>query len=210
MLHSRGDRLSVETIAKINDILKIVEDELQSPCLIKIEPFTEQFSYKDSPIVIGQYKDVEIYDALPLYKDIEGIYPCTNREYSMSTEFNFEWVARTLYWNERFSKSARYSCRDGSCTAGVCRKCGKYKTDDADTYFNLNNIGINDSKHTECQICGEDWTKYKYYGIVLDQATLTVYKYSPVDKKDMKMKLLVNTYKGDNKTEIIAKFRPLR
>lgn len=211
-MHDTVDKLgnlSSETIAKLNAILKDVEEELQSPCLIKIEPFTKQKSHKDSSITVGHYKDVEIYDALPFYKDMEGIYKCTNRD-KFYPEFNYEWIAPSHYYNERFSHTARYNCRDGSCSAGVCRKCGKYKTDNADTYFNLDNVGINDTKHTACQICEDDWTKCKYYGVVLDHATLSVYKYAPVDKKDIKMKLLLNTYKVDNKTELIAKFRLLR
>ena len=174
--------LKTETINRLNKILNEIETELGNFCKINIVPLN------GSAITIGEYATIQVYDAVDHYLDLEGVYDISQ----YTDKFDIRSISNIIYkkyCDERFSNFERYSTRDGACIAGVCRVCNKCMKPDADTYFNLKNKGINDRSHTICQVCGEDWTKCRYYNTNIDYNKYAIY---------------------DNKKNLIAKFRPLR
>jgi|SRR5579862_583618 len=150
-----------ELYEKLNNLLKEIEADLGVDCKLEITPS------RLSPITIGEFNSVEIYDAIENYKELEGKYGDMNNLCDISKVAN---ILVEKYAEERFSRSERYNHRDGVEIVGVCKLCNQWKSPGANTYFNLTNDGINIYHekfifHKNCQFCDADWTIHKYYGL---------------------------------------------
>jgi len=175
------NKLSQQTLLKLQNALTDIENEIGDLCKIKIKHINTS---KHDTATVGDINIViEIYDAINEYTDLDGTYDRCN---DFCGKFNnmqvLDYILHKKYIEERFSHLCVYAGYKGNYKAGICRKCNNWKSvnHNVSTSFCLG-PGVNDPytlsgpSYTKCQACEVSWTNCKYYLTHVNYDNLSIY-----------------------------------
>ena len=190
------NKLSLQTLTKLNDVLNDIDNDLGNLCKIDIMQLNHiTFATSIHTISLGNTNiSLEIYDAIAEYKELEGIYDNFNDH----GHFNIEWLETMLhrnYNNERFSSIYTYDTYYSQ--AGICKNCNEWKSDSVDVPINIPKSNMNDphsqwgDSYDYCQACKISWTECKYYSTSVNHEDMLIY--NSIKQTIAKFRLIRNT-----------------
>ena len=187
------EKLSQETINELHNILNKIENEIGNVFEINLVQLDKKYDFFPSLLTVGSSINsnvsIEIYDAIPEYKDLECVYNNLNTNKNNTFYITIiETILHQKYNEERFSSVHLFNEYGTTYRAGICKKCNKHEQ-----FGEYNDPSIVHSPYNpsydECQACGILWNDCKYYSLSVNYDDLLIY----------------NNYK-----EVIAKFRVKR
>ena len=183
------DKISQEILDELQNALTKIETatgNIYAITLMSLDKFDNNPDYES--LTVGDSRDsnisIEIYDSVLEYKDFNGIHD-NWYDYSNYAPFDLTVIYKLLLHHhnkERFFLTHT----DNAHFVGTCRKCNKWKkyTDIYDSHVNFAS-----DYYDKCQVCGKNFTEYKYYQPYIDYDNFSIY---------------------NNKGELIAKFKIVR